>query len=273
MSDFITVPNLPEAPVTLAAVCDDGPIIQALTAQGIRTVSPVPNPVLPAETARHADMLLCHAGGNVCFLSPEQTALAQRLRREGFTVFFSAPPGAAYPDDIKLNAAVGKDFALALTEHIDAGLARYLRETGRTMIPVKQGYAKCGLCFVTDNAFITEDPALAEALERRGAEVLRIAPGDVYLSEAHHGFFGGACGKIAPDKLAVTGSLSFHRDGERIRAFCATHGVTTVELTDGRIVDTGGILPLKQAAARRLSAAPGINNISNGSFGHISFVL
>ncbi|MBQ6065362.1 MAG: hypothetical protein IJK89_00945 [Clostridia bacterium] len=245
MSDFITVPNLPEAPVTLAAVCDDTPVTEALHTLGVNTVSPAPSPVLPTETARHADMLLCHAGGNVCFVSPEQTALAARLRQEGFAVRFSAPPGAAYPDDIKLNAAVGKDFALGLIDRIDAGLAAYLREKGRVLAPVKQGYAKCGLCFVTENAFITEDPSIADALERRGAAVLRIAPGDVYLSEAHHGFFGGAGGKIAPDRLAVTGRLSFHRDGDAIRRFAAEHGVEIVELTDERIMDIGGILPLK----------------------------
>ena len=245
MSDFITVPNLPEAPVTLAAVCDNAPLTKALNALGVAAVCPVPNPILPEETARHADMLLCHTGGNVCFVSPEQTALAERLRRDGFTVYFSAQPGTAYPNDIRLNAAVGRDFALGLIDRIDAGLAAYLRETGRTLIPVKQGYAKCGLCFVMEHAFITEDPSLAGALERRGADVLRIAPGDVYLSERHHGFFGGATGKIAPDRLAVTGSLARHRDGDRIRAFCAKHGVEVVELMNGRIIDIGGILPLK----------------------------
>ena len=257
MSDFIKVPNLPEAPVTLAAVCDDSPLTEALGALGVAAVSPVPSPVLPEETSRHADRRRCHAGGAVCFVAPEQPALAERRRREGFTVRFSAPPGAVYPDDIRLNAAVGKDLALGLFAHTDKGLTAFLRQTGRALIPVKQGYAKCGLCFVTENAFITEDPSLAEALERRGAEVLRIAPGDVYLSERHHGFFGGAAGKLAPDKLAVTGSLSFHRDGDRIRVFCAAHGVAIVELTNDRIIDIGGILPLKQAVARHLSAARG----------------
>ena len=244
--EFINVPNLPEAPVTLAAVCDNSPVTEALHALGVQTVSPAPNTALPEETARHTDMLLCHAGGNVCFAAPEQTALAERLRREGFSVRFSAPPGPVYPDDIKLNVAVGKDFALGLFGKTDEDLTAFLRQTDRELIPVKQGYAKCGMCFVTDNAFITEDPSLAEALERRGAEVLRIAPGDVYLSERHHGFFGGATGKIAPDKLAVTGSLSRHRDRERICAFCAKHGVEIVELTNDRIIDIGGILPLKE---------------------------
>ena len=254
MPDFINVPNLPEAPVTLAAVRDLPEIAAALHALGVCTASPSRDPALPEETAKHADMLLCHAGGNVCFVAPEQTALAQRLQAEGFDVRISAPPGGDYPEDIRLNVAVAGYFAMGRFDSVDAGLAAHLRETGRTLIPVKQGYAKCSLCFVADNAFITEDPSIADALEKRGAAVLRIAPGDVYLSERHYGFFGGASGKIDKDKLAVTGSLAAHRDGGRIRAFSETNGVAIVELTDGRITDIGGILPLKERVLRTQSS-------------------
>lgn len=246
MSDFITVPHLPEAPVTLAAVRDLKEITTALRALGVRTLSPVANRVLPEETVEHTDMLLCHAGGAICFVSPEQTALADSLRTEGFTVYSSAPLGGAYPADVLLNVAVGRDFALGRFDCADKTLAEYLQNTGRTLLPVRQGYAKCSLCFVTENAFITEDPSVAAALEQRGASVLRIAPGDVYLSERHYGFFGGTSGKIAPDKLAVTGRLSAHRDGDRIRDFAASYGVEIVELTQGRITDVGSIIPLKE---------------------------
>lgn len=246
MSDFITVPNLPEAPVTLAAVCNDTTLTRALHTLGIETVSPLPDAALPEETKAHADLLLCHAGGSVCFAAPGQEALTERLRQEGFSVFFSAPPGPAYPEDIRLNIAVAGNFALGRFDSTDAGLTEFLRQSGRELIPVKQGYAKCSLCFVADNAFITEDPSIAAALEKRGAAVLRIAPGDIYLSERHYGFFGGAAGKIDKDRLAVTGSLAAHRDGRRIRAFAERHGVAIVELTDGRITDIGGILPLKE---------------------------
>ena len=246
MSDFITVPNLPEAPVTLAAVSDDASVIRALRARGIATVSPVPDGALPEETKAHADLLLCHAGGNACFAATGQETMAERLRKEGFSVRFTAPPGRDYPEDIRLNVAVAGDFALGRFDSVDAGLTAFLRATGREMIPVKQGYARCSLCFVTDNAFITEDPSIAAALEKRGAAVLRIAPGDIYLSERHYGFFGGASGKIAKDKLAVTGSLAAHRDGDRIRKFAQQNGVDIVELTNCPITDIGGILPLKE---------------------------
>ena len=256
MPDFINVPHLPEASVTLAAVRDLPEITAALHALGLQTVSPAPNPVLPEETAEHADMLLCHTGGNACFAAPGQEELAARLRKEGFSVAFTAPPGRDYPEDIRPNVAVASDFALGRFDSVDAGLTAFLRESGRELIPVKQGYAKCSLCFVSENAFITEDPSIALALEQRGAAVLRIAPGDVYLSERHHGFFGGASGKIAKDKLAVTGRLSFHRDGGRIRQFAERHGVEIVELTDGRITDIGGILPLKEGFIELKLGAP-----------------
>ena len=250
MSEFVRTPNLPEAPVTLAAVCDFSPVTQVLHARGIETLSPAAGAALPEETAGHADLLLCHAGGNVCFIAPGQEKLAARLREEGFSVRYSAPPGAAYPEDIRLNVAVAGDFALGRFDSVDAGLTAFLRESGRKLIPVKQGYARCSVCFVTDRAFITEDPSIAAALEKCGASVLRIAPGDIYLSERHYGFFGGASGKIAKDKLAVTGSLAAHRDGDRIRAFAESHGVKIVELTNRKITDIGGILPLKVRGLR-----------------------
>ena len=248
MSDFLSVPNLPEAPVALAAVRDLPAVTAALRSLGVRAVSPVPCPVLPEETAEHADMLLCHAGGNVCFVATGQESLVNRLREKGFSVRFSAPPKVPYPGDIPLNVAVGRDLALGLFGHADEGLTAYLKNSGRELLTVKQGYAKCSLCFVTENAFITEDPSIADALERRGADVLRIASGDVYLSGRHTGFFGGASGKIDKDKLAVAGSLARHRDGAAIRAFAAARGVTIVELTDGPVTDIGGILPLTERA-------------------------
>ena len=61
--------------------------------------------------------------------------------------------------------------------------------------------------------------------------------------------FGGAAGKLAPDLLAVNGSLKTHRDGESITAFLLRFGVRPLELHDGRITDVGGILPLTEEGA------------------------
>ena len=241
----LDVPNLPVKRVRLCAAGSE-PIAARLREYDVSALVPVPCPRLPEETAAHADMLLCHAGGNTVFAEPSQGRIAEELKRYGFEVRFSSPAGNAYPADVLLNVAIGKDLAAGNFQHADKGLLRHLQNGGIKLLPVKQGYAKCSLCFVTENAFITEDAGLAKTLTAAGKDVLPIAPGDVYLSERHHGFLGGAAGLLAPDTLAFTGALSAHRDGERIRAFLKKYNVRPLELTGGMITDIGGILPLME---------------------------
>lgn len=241
----LSVPNLPEKEVRLAAV-QAGPWTAVLEQYGVRVVSPAPNAALPAETAGHADMLLCHAGGRTFFAEPAQTALADELASYGFNVRFSVSLGGAYPADVRLNVAVGAGFALGNFKYADPALVSFLSRSGRRLLRARQGYAKCSLCFVAGNALITEDAGIAAALRREGADVLLISAGDVALSEAHTGFFGGASGLIAPDLLAVNGSLDTHRDGASITAFLKKYGVRALSLSDGPVTDIGGILPLME---------------------------
>ncbi len=242
MSSFIKTPSLPEKRVTLAAAGNYPEIISVLKGLGINTIS-LESKILPCEVSRHQDMLLCHTGENKIFLSPELSP--DILIKEGFSVQTVSNIGAAYPEDVKLNVAVSKDFFIYNPKTADNALINELFLSGKKGIPAKQGYTKCSVCFVTENALITDDPSVYEALKGTALHTLLISKGDVYLSDAHYGFLGGATGKIDSTTLTVTGSLQYHRDGEKIKAFCHTHGVSVLELTDGRIIDIGGILPLK----------------------------
>lgn len=242
MSRFIKNPNLPDGQACLAAAGNYPEIISALHNTGIRTLSFESN-ALPKEISRHQDMLLCHTGENEIFLAPEISP--DPLISESFTVRHTAPLGDTYPHDVRLNLAVSRDFFVFNPKTADTALREALSLSGRRAIPVKQGYTKCSLCMVTENAVITEDPSIYGALSSTALDVLYISKGDIYLSDTHCGFFGGSTGKISARTLAVTGSLSTHRDGEKIRGFCKRHGVEILELTQGKIIDIGGILPLK----------------------------
>lgn len=238
---FVKYPNLPEGKVTLAAVGNYPEIINALRNGGINTVS-FENKALPEEICRHSDMLLCHMGNCRIFTVPDTDT--GKLSEAGFTVYASDNLGAFYPDDVKLNVAVGKGYYIYNPLTIDEYLNEELILSGFMGIPVRQGYSKCSVCFVTDKALITEDPSIYKALQKTAYEVLLISQGDIFLSEKHSGFFGGSSGKISADTLAVTGELKYHIDGEKINQFCKAHGVKIKELTKGRIIDIGGILPL-----------------------------
>ncbi len=243
MEEFVRIPNLPEGRVSLAAAGAYPGIIEALREEGIRTLS-FEKATLPSETKRHSDMLLCHIGKNRIFTAPGIGT--DSLTEEGFTLFSSEETGSSYPDDVKLNAAVGKGIYICNPKTVDKGLNTALSAEGLEEIAVKQGYSKCSVCFVTENAFITEDPSVFRELSKTAADVLLISQGDIYLSEKHSGFFGGSSGKISRDTLAVTGELKYHKDGDRIKEFCNSHGVKIKELIKGRIIDIGSILPLKE---------------------------
>ena len=238
-------PNLPQADVGLC-VMQDCPGADVLRARGVQVLHPAACVTLPEETASHADMLLCHTGGAAVFAEPSQMFLAAALLALGFDVRFSAAAGDVYPLDVPLNVAVGRSFAAGNFDQTDPSLLLALRISGRRLLKTKQGYAKCALCFVRDNAFITEDAGMAAVLSAAGMDVCLIAAGDVRLSHRHHGFFGGAAGLIAPDVLAVNGELKRHRDDRKIIGFLKKYGVTPLELAQGDIQDIGGILPLME---------------------------
>ncbi len=239
-------PNLPQRQVRFCIAALPRQAEDRLLKAGVAVLSPLPDFHLPPEEQTHADLLFCHPGGSRLFLAPSQTRLQRILEERGFSPVVAGSPGCAYPADIGLNVAVGDDFAAGNFRYCEPLLLSALREQKKKLIQVRQGYAKCSLCFVTDRAFITEDAGIAKALRSQGADVLGITKGDVYLSERHYGFFGGAAGKIAPDVLAVNGSLNTHQNGKEIIGFLSAHGVAPLELQDGQISDVGGILPLTE---------------------------
>ena len=240
--NFVKHPNLPDRKISLAAVGNYPEITAALHSLGIKTLS-FENGTLSREVARHQDILMCHTGKNKIFLDPSQNKTI--LESEGFTVAYCSPLEEKYPDDVRLNVAVGDSYFICNEKTADTALINELIASGKCCIPTNQGYTKCSVCFVTEKSVITEDPSIAAALKATDIDTLVISKGDIYLSDRHYGFFGGSTGKIDKCTLAVTGSLATHRDGEKIKDFCHSHGVKILELTRDRITDVGGILPLK----------------------------
>ena len=115
---------------------------------------------------------------------------------------------------------------------------------GLRILPVRQGYTACAVAVLDKQCAITSDLGIARHLEKNGFTVLRIQPGFIQLPGYGAGFIGGCCGKLAPDLLAVTGHLESHPDGQRMRDFIQKRGIAVWELTDGPLLDVGGVLPL-----------------------------
>ncbi len=234
---FIDIPYLPSGPVELA--------VSGFPVPGVRMLPPPEIKALPPALRRHADLGLCPLGGGEAVCPPDTYAYySELLEPYGFSVICGGQAlGVSYPADTAYNVVVAGKFAVLNPAVCDRLLLREL-ERRFEIIAVKQGYAKCSVAPVGENAVITGDAGIASAAERAGLETLLISNAGVALPPYANGFFGGACGLAGPNLLAVNGSLSAMDDGKIIREFLDDHGVSALELSPEPPFDTGSLIPL-----------------------------
>ena len=240
----IESPNLPKRGIALAAVSIGAvKAKEYLRSRGISVLDILPCAAITDGTAAHADLHLLHLGGRKIILSREQRENIEKLTELGFNVqVLDTPLGDKYPADVPLNAALFGKYAILNPKTV----CKNIDFSGRSLIPVRQGYTKCSVVPVTENAIITDDGAIASTAEKNGLAVLLVSKGDVALPGREYGFIGGCCGFIAPDTMLFNGSLSSHGDGGKIRAFLSSFGVRAEEIGDFQLTDIGSILPLAE---------------------------
>ena len=226
-------------------------ILSALKALG-HTVCPLPpDPSLAKPVSGHADLLFFFAK-NVIFCTPRYYALAQE-EIERIATFTGLPVRTVsqntlpdYPGDVLLNAAVLGECLIAHPRYVAPEI---LALSYRELIPVRQGYAKCSVLPVSDEALITEDPSIAKAAAKAGIEVLQVSQNAVALPGYNTGFLGGAASfsPYRPQKeILFCGNLDTHPDVGAIRGFCARHGVSVHSLTRAPLFDVGTLFLLER---------------------------
>ncbi len=210
--------------------------LQALRAHGHFPIPCTPHPALDPAIASHPDMLLFPCENGIFVLGGHKldTDVLQQLP-------IKQAPARKYPHDVLLNAARIGHYLVCRPDSTAAELLQYAKEEGLTVLPVRQGYAKCNLCMVSDHAAITEDASIAAALRSAGMDVLQIDAGGVVLPGYPYGFIGGASGNDGTH-VFFCGDLSLHRDGERIAVFCEKHGRIPVSLAAHPLCDVGSLL-------------------------------
>jgi len=215
-----------------------------LTKQGITLLYAQPNPYLTLDTQNHADMAAINAGGKI-FLAPNQIDLHKQILKLNMNVeIISKQPQSGYPNDVLLNAAVSGCGGIAFLnqDYINREVLSHLRLCGTKTLHVKQGYARCSICFLSSNAIITADRGIADVADKNELDVLTIKPGYITLAEREYGFIGGASALIDKDHLIFFGNISAHPDYEKIKSFAANHSVYLESLSGECLTDIGGIV-------------------------------
>lgn len=246
----VFTPNLPTEKVSAVVVGGVDPrVIRSLEAMGVWTLAAGPNRSLPAALCRHADMLVQLLGDGTALAAQGEHRLRNALSGFGFsTVSLQKELAPRYPGDVLLNAARIGGRLVCNVEHTATELLEAARKMELEVVDVRQGYAKCSLCIVSEHAVITADEGLEYALKQIGIDVLKILPGCIRLPGYGYGFIGGCCGKLDASTMAFAGDVLTHPDGKKILSFLEMHGVRACNLLEEgeKLLDVGSILPVMQ---------------------------
>lgn len=221
-------------------VGNHGKLITELEKKGINCIVLEDNTDIDYSVRNHADMAAYRLSDGKIILDKRQIEAGSKLKKLGIDVIYTDDDiSGAYPDDIFLNAARIGDTVIGKISNI----SRAIKDDTENLIDVRQGYAKCSICVVNDNAFITDDKSIYDKC-KDNFDVLLIDKGDILLEDKDYGFIGGASGKLG-DTVYFFGSLSYHRDGEKIKAFLGKHKEKYECLFDGQLIDIGGFVEVK----------------------------
>ena len=244
--EYINTPNLPDRKVNTVLISPDCPknILQELSVNRVDTFKTAYNPALEDITSGHPDMSILHLGGNQFICDKNAYEYYKMYLIAADIIALEGEICPEYPGDAALNVGIVGEFAFFNPKSITEQMYEYIKMWKYQEIPVNQGYSKCNIVPVSANAIITEDRSIYKAAKTNGLDTLLIRSGNISLSGYKYGFIGGACGKLAHDALAITGSLKFIPERESIVSFCRSHGVDIIELSNQRPCDIGSILPI-----------------------------
>jgi hypothetical protein len=223
----------------------DNSSLSALENYGFEPILLPPADYLAKAVSAHTDMLVfigfgrlfCHEkyyAKNASVIDRISSLAALDL------VLSDEPTGEKYPSDVLFNACVVGNRLICNENTVSKLILELARENGYEIISVPQGYTKCSVAVVSDNAIITADKAIAVACKSAELGVLEISEGHISLPPYEFGFIGGASG-VCDDKVYFCGSIDLHPEGEQIKDFCKKHKKNAVSLSGGELQDVGSL--------------------------------
>ncbi len=239
-------PNLPNKKVKTVVLSNiNQEIVSNIQGYGIKTIfTDKINSLLPFEQT-HADMQFLPINNTtVAVLDNAYKLIENTLKLYKTFLKISLNRDISYPNNVILNHTILNNNVICLRKNIPTKLLEVYDANNFKIIDTKQGYSKCSICVVSDNAVITSDSSIYNACIKNKLDVLKITKGQIILQGTDYGFIGGCSGKLDKDCLAFTGNIKLHSDYDNIKAFCGNYGVNLLSLSNGDLIDIGSIIPV-----------------------------
>ncbi len=240
-------PNLPEKQVNKVIIGGDynPEIYKKLEKLGIEPIFITRSTNVRQGIQNHADLAVCPLTSRDFLVTKEQHELRDRLIKNGYNAeFIEENLRSDYPNDVFLNCVIIGKHIFYNPKTVSSKIRDFLKGNGLIEVTVRQGYTKCSIAPVSVDAFITDDISIGSRGDDFGFDVLVIDKGDIKLQNFDYGFIGGATGKIAEDKMVITGKADKLSDYDKIKKFLYKHNVELIELTGDCVEDIGSIFPL-----------------------------
>ncbi len=254
MKKIIKTPCLPENNVALALISTDYPDIsdKLLKEYNVKTIRVQRNNALTFDISSHPDCVFVQLNENTAVAGKDiYDSIVNYLTIEESVINFNLYKSAGnicspYPEDVKLNVRIISDMIFCNTKYVDETIKEFSCKHRYRLIHCNQGYAACSTILLNNNALITDDETIHCSAQKNGIDSILISKGSVKLNGREYGFIGGTCGMIGKNLLAFTGNLDTHSDAELIKSFLNKYNINYVELSNGPLIDIGGIIPVSE---------------------------
>lgn len=212
-----------------------------LESLGCTVITCPPSPLLYEAISGHPDILVHLISNKQVIVHKDiDFNFIQLLKNLNLEIHYSLDSlKDTYPYDIILNAVNLKDYFIHNLKFTDKNLLNNLSK--KKLINVNQGYTKCSTAIIKDNAIITSDTSIYQALKNEPIDVLLLPSGDIILPGLNYGFIGGTCGKV-DDKIVFYGTLEKYKYGDLVLDFLKKHQMIPFYLSDTPLIDRGSIL-------------------------------
>jgi hypothetical protein len=223
---------------------DNAAIAESLLKHSINTIT-VPNASgFSSSLKNHADIQLCQIEDH-CFIHPLFDSLtADKISKYSKIIKCSKPISETYPSDASYNACYTGKYLIHNLKFTAPEIIGFCKIRNIPSLHINQGYGRCSILPVNEEAVITADNKSADILKQSGIDVLLIQSGFIKLEGFNYGFIGGCCG-IYKDKIYITGNFNGHPDEEKILSFIDKYGKKAEFLTE-ELIDIGSIFFLNQ---------------------------
>lgn len=191
------------------------------------------------SVSTHPDIQIHFVDNKTAFCAPELYDYYKRVLPGNVKLYKGGKPlGFTYPDDCAYNIARIGNNIICNPEISDFKVLDYYKNIGYNIIAVRQGYAKCNICQLSDDLILTEDKGILHSVTKCGRiNAVYMPVGSVSLSGFNYGFIGGASG-FTNDTLLLCGKAT-----KELADILKKNNIKYTELSDEPLYDYGSIIP------------------------------